>query len=323
MNTSPRVSFPAVPRSAEPRRALAAVAAIACLLGLCLSGTPRGAQADPRVTVSPDDARQDSRALLMQFDRLLAGKRYEEADALYPILLESRADAVTAGLDMLTRQETSSEITVRYVCALAGDGVPAEMSASVLGFVLASPKLDDGTKGNCIHRMRGRIDASFREPLLQLAIEPQRDPNLRIAALKVAGTNWPEESHPTLVSLLQSSQDPVMHHKALQYLAASGSPDALALIEQFVFNRDPATAGKSLAKEYGLLILDRRLGASVLPLLASILRDESWPSEIQERSIDLLVRSSQPGARAVLMDLRGQASAGLQARIDAFLARTE
>ena len=114
-----------------------------------------------------------------------------------------------------------------------------------------------------------------------------------------------------------------MHHKAQQYLARSEHPDALPSIEEFVVNRDPATAGSALSKEYGLLILRARLGEAVLPLLASILRDESWPSEIQDRAIDLLANSDLPGGEAVLMDARDRAGTGLRSRIDEALSAQE
>jgi len=306
-----------------PRSILAVVGALSSLLLVCVPLTPAAAQADSEPVAALGDAQPDARALILELDRLHSHERHDEADSVYELLLKSRVNAVVAGLEVLSQEGTSSEITVRLVCELASDDVSTEMSDSVLEYVLSSPSLTDGTKSNCIHRLRHRIGSSFRDRLLQFAMDPDRDPNLRISALKVAKSNWPLDSKPTLVLLLQSAQDGVIHHKVLQYLAASGDPDALPLIEQFVLNRDPATAGKSLAKEYGLLILRRHLGDGVVPLLASILRDESWPEEVQERTVDLLAHTDLSGGLAILERAREQAGSRLQSRIDAAIREGE
>jgi len=306
------------------RRNLSACKALSGLLFICLLVAPSAAQTNPSPAFpAPVNAQPDAKTLMLQLDRLLGEHRYQEAHSVYLSLEESRASSVEVGIELVSRQVTSSELTVRSVCTLAATDVPAELITSVLKAVLPFPSLSDWTKMHCIDRLTSGIDSSFRDQLLQLATEIHRDPNLRISALKVANAKWPLETRPTLVQLVQSAQQPVVHHKALQYLAGSGDTDVLPLIELFVLNRDPATAGTALSKEYGLLILRRRWGAEVLPLLDAILRDESWPSEIQDRTIDLLEHSDLPGGRTILTNARVHASTGLRTRIDAALTGVE
>jgi hypothetical protein len=320
MDRVSRAITPASLRAGKPRRTLAAAGALASLLCLCVHLTPSAAQAGASpAPAAPAGAQVDTKALILQFDRLLAENHDAEAYGTYRLLLESRANAVAAGLELLSRRAISSELTVNSMCTLASDEVPAEMSTLVLEHVLASSSLGDWTKMHCIDRLSSHVDSSFRDLLLEFATDPHRNVNLRISALKVASSKWPSQSQQTLVQLLQSAQEPIMHHKALQYLAGSGQPDVLPLVEGFVLNRDPATAGIALSKEYGLLILRSRLGAGVLPLLASILQDESWPSEIQDRSIDLLAHSDLPGGTEILADARVHAGTRLRSRIDMVL----
>ena len=301
--------IPSPPQGGTPRSILVSIAVLASLLIPWLTGAPAFAQTTPpAASSSPAGSRVDASALILELDGLLADERHEQAQSVYQQLLHSRPAAAAAGLELLSRRATSSELTVRSVCDLASDGVPAEMSRSVLQDVLASSSSGEWTKTHCIDRLSARADESFRDPFLRLAKDHSRNPNLRISALRAAKSTWPLETHPTLVDLLQSAQEPIMHHKALQYLAGSEHPDTEALIERFVLDSDPSTSGSSLSKEYGLIILRRRLKEDVLPLLASILRDESWPAEIQERAIDLLARSGLPGGPEVLAQARVRAS---------------
>jgi hypothetical protein len=293
------------------------------LLGICASLTPSVAQQESLSTPASVAAQPDSGDLVLQLDRLLAEKNRGEADVVYERLLESPADAVAAGLELFSRDGATSELTASYLCSLASEDVPMETCGSLLDHVLASPSLNDWTKRHCIIGLSDHVDGSFREPFLRFAADPERNPNLRVAALKAATSRWPLETRPALVRLLQSAEDPILHHKALQYLAARGDPEDLPLIERFVLNRDPATAGQTLAKEYGLLILRSRREEGVIPLLDWILRDESWPSEIQDRVIDLLAHSDLRGGREALVDVRPHASSKFRSRIDAALAGRE
>jgi hypothetical protein len=304
-------------------RRLGPIAALTIFLCICVPTTCSSAQGGSSSAPALDVAQVDTRAIIVQLDHLLAENRHNEAKSAYGLLLKSRASAVEAGLELHSRGGTSSELTTKALCALGADEVPEELSTHLLKYVLLSSSLSDWTKMSCIDMLSRRVDGPFRDLLLRFGTDPQRDPNLRISALRVAQSKWPSESRQTLASLLQSAQEPAIHHKALQYLAGSGNADALPLIEQFVLNRDPATAGSVLSKEYGILILRYHLGASVLPLLASVLRDETWPTEIQERAIDLLARSGLPGGREILSEVRGHAGKDLQTLIDMALGEQE
>ncbi len=304
-----------------PRSSL--IASLTLLLCIGASAAPSAAQGEPSPAPALDVAQADPQALVVQLDRLLADGGIDDAKAVYRQLLKTRTNAVEAGLALHLRGGVSSELTIRALCALASEEVPEVSSSALLNQVLTSTSLGDWTKMTCIDRLAQRVDGSFRDLLLRFAADPRRDPNLRISALRVARSQWPSETRPTLVSLLQSAQEPVMHHKALQYLASLEDADAYRAIEQFVLNRDPATAGSVLSKEYGILVLRFRRGAGVLPLLASILRDESWPGEIQERAIDLLARSGLPGGREVLVEIRGSAGEELRNRVDMALREQE
>lgn len=311
------------PRARGRRLALMALTAFAVLPVLCASVLPSAAQTASSAAPTAVSPRSDSRTLFLQLDRMLAEGRRDEANSAFEQLKVTRETAVAAGLELLERKQATSELTVSYLCSLASEEVPAVMGRSVMGQVLPSTTLGDMTKMGCINKLADSLDGSFRVPLEQLATDPGRNPNLRITALNVATSKWPAESHPTLVQLLQSSQDPVMHHKAQQYLVYSGGDDTNAQIEQFVLNRDPATKGDALPKEYGLLLLRFRLKEDVLPLLDSILRDETWASEIQDRAIDLLANSDLPGGPALLRGIRSSASDRLISRIDALVRESE
>jgi len=324
MDSVPRMISTKSPRAGTPRHSLVVVGALTSLLCICVPVTPSAAQVgSSSAPAATPDPQPDTRALVAQLDRLNAENREPEAAALLEQLRGSRTEAVMVGLELLASEGLSSELTVRSICALAAEEVPVEMSTLVLDQVVSSPTLDDWTKRSCIRSFAKIIDASFLDLLLQFALDPEREINLRVSALLVATSRWPLESRPTLVQLLESAQDPVMHHKALQYLAGFGDPDDLPLIEQFVLNRDPATAGKALSKEYGLLILRSRAQEDVIPLLDSILRDGSWPEEVHERTIDLLANSELAGGPAVLRDARIHVGAKVRSRIDAALTERE
>ena len=312
-----------LPRRATARHVVEFVAVFACALCLCGVATPGVAQISTPSATSPDDTQRNSEALIAQLDHLLAEQRSDEADSVYRQLLKARASAVAAGLRLVSSGGSSTERTVGSLCDLASKEVPAEMSSAVLEYALGSTSASDAIAFRCVRQLGKYAGGSLRDPILQVATNPVREVNLRIAALKAATSKWPLESQPTLVQLLRSAQEPIMHHKAQQYLAHSESPDALSAIEQFVQNRDPATEGSALSKEYGLLMLRFRQPERVVPLLASILRDESWPSELQDRAIDLLAHSDLPGGREVLEQARAHASSTLRSRMDALVKEEE